>query len=67
MRKKIYNQFIKFLSDRFGEDIRVYWADEEGKKHWHMARRHGYKKSEMHFYYSDLIDSQIQKTRIHRR
>ncbi|HZX14951.1 MAG TPA: hypothetical protein VFF49_11205 [Thermodesulfobacteriota bacterium] len=57
MKKKIKRWFIKLLSDKFGADIQAYWSETETQQHWYKARRAGYKKSEMGFYYADIADS----------
>lgn len=57
MKRKIYKWFIKLLAEKFGGDILAYWSEVESKQHWYKARRAGYKKSEMGFYYADIADS----------
>lgn len=45
---------IKIIIKYFGDDIASYWADEQSQKEWYKARRAGYKKEDLGFYYADL-------------
>lgn len=50
MKKIIIRLIIKY----FGDDIASYWANEQNEKAWYKARRAGYKRKDLGFYYSDL-------------
>jgi len=52
--KKIKYWLIKLILKYLGDDIMCYLADKEAEKHWYKARRLGYKKKDMGYYYSDL-------------
>jgi hypothetical protein len=49
----IVNKWFSFVFDYKCDE----WQKEESLKHWYKARRAGYKKADMGFYYADLADS----------
>lgn len=59
--KKIIRKFIYKFIDRYFDFVFDYKTDEimekENLRHWYKARRMGYKKKDMGFYYSDLQNS----------
>lgn len=56
---KLLNKLIIWIVEKwFKAEVMDYFADkalrEEDEKHWFKARRAGYKRNEMGFYYADL-------------